>query len=196
MANKTSSGQARQKTTSADLEKIEAAKIEVEKISEDIVKETSKQQQTLSPKDVDVSQYVTVRNGFQGRLIYKSSRTGERFIWDRFGSEQEMELRELRNARNSSKKFFINNWFMFDDDWVVDYLGVKQYYKNAVSIEDFDNIFSKPAGELKKIIQGMSAGQKRSAAYRARQLIADGEIDSNKSIAVLEEALGIELVER
>lgn len=150
----------------------------------------------LSPKDIDMSQYVTVRNGFQGRLIYKSSRTGERFVWDNFGAEQEMELRELRNARNSAKKFFINNYFMFDDDWIVDFLGVKQYYKNAVSIEDFDNIFSKPAGELKKIIGGMSDGQKRSAAYRARQLIADGGIDSNKSIAVLEEALGIELVER
>lgn len=163
---------------------------------EDTSTVSAEPEKKLSPKDVDMSQYVTVRNGFQGRLIYKSSRTGERFVWDNFGAEQEMELRELRNARNSSKKFFINNWFMFDDDWIVDFLGVKQYYKNAVSIEDFDNMFSKPANELKKIIQGMSAGQKRSAAYRARQLIADGEIDSNKSIAVLEDALGIELVER
>ena len=158
--------------------------------------ESAEPKQKLSPKEVDMSQYVTVRNGFQGRLIYKSSRTGEKFVWDHFGAEQEMELRELRNARNSSKKFFINNWFMFDDDWIVDFLGVNQYYKNAVRIEDFDKMFGRPAGELKKIIREMSDGQKRSAAYRARQLIADGEIDSNKSIAVLEEALGIELVER
>lgn len=157
---------------------------------------TSEQINTISPKDVDMSQYVTVRNGFQGRLVYKSSRTGEKFVWDNFGSEQDMELRELRNARNSAKEFFVKNWFMFDEDWVVDFLGMKQYYRHAVNIEDFDKIFSKPAAELKKIIGNMSDGQKRSAAYRARQLIADGAIDSNKSIAVLEETLGIELVER
>lgn len=157
---------------------------------------TATPKKKISAKDVDMTQYVVVRNGFQGRLIYKSPRTGERFVWEDFGSEQEIELRELRNAKNSAKKFFINNWFMFDEDWVIDFLGVKQFYKNAVSIEDFDGIFSKPADEIKTIIEGMSEGQKRSAAYRARQLIAAGEIDSNKAIAALEEALGTELIER
>lgn len=153
-------------------------------------------EQKISAKDVDMNQYVIVRNGFQGRLVYKSPRTGERFVWDEFGAEQEMELRELRNARNSAKKFFINNWFMFDEDWIIDFLGVKQFYKNAVSIEDFDNIFTKSAEEIKTIISEMSDGQKRSAAYRARQLISAQKIDSNKSIAALEEALGTELIER
>lgn len=150
----------------------------------------------ISAKDIDMTQYVVVRNGFQGRLIYKSPRTGERFIWDEFGAEQEMELRELRNARNSAKKFFINNWFMFDEDWIIDFLGVTQFYKNAVNIDDFDDIFSKTADEIKTIIGNMSNGQKRSVAYRARQLIAAEAIDSNKAIAALEEALETELIER
>lgn len=42
----------------------------------------------------------------------------------------------------------------------------------------------------------MSAGQKKSIAYRAIEMIADGEIDSRKTIAALEEALGIELIEK
>ncbi len=40
-------------------------------------------------------QYVKVLNGTQGKLIYKSGKTGERFEWDSFGSDQEMTLREL-----------------------------------------------------------------------------------------------------
>lgn len=171
-------------------------KANAETYKDEVTDVAAEPKKKLSAKDVDMTQYVIVRNGFQGRLIYKSPRTGERFVWEEFGAEQEMELRELRNARNSAKKFFINNWFMFDEDWIVDFLGVKQYYKNAVSVEDFDKVFSKPAGEIVKIINGMSNGQKRSAAYRARQLIAAGEIDSNKSITALEEALGTELVER
>ena len=107
-----------------------------------------------------------------------------------------MELKELKDAKNSNKKMFINNWFMFDEDWIVDYLGMSKYYKNAVSVEDFDSIFTKSPSEIKKIVSGMSDGQKKSVSYRARQLIRDKEIDSLKSISALEEVLGVELTEK
>ena len=109
-----------------------------------------------------------------------------------------MELRELRNAKSSAKKFFENNWFMFneEDAWVIPYLGLTNYYKYAIKLEDFDDIFEKDPSEIKEIIDGMSVGQKKSLAYRARQLVSDGEIDSRKVISALEEALDIELIER
>lgn len=157
---------------------------------------SAEEKQTFIPKNIDSNQIVTVRNGFQGRLVYKSRKTGERFVWDEFGSEQDMELGELKNARNSNKKYFINNWFMFDEPWIVDYIGMSQYYKFAVSIEDFDKIFEMPTAELEKTIKKMSDGQKKSIAYRARQLISDGAIDSNKVISVLEKNLDVELIER
>lgn len=158
--------------------------------------ETNLTQKPIVAKDIDPSQYVIVRNGFQGKLSYKSSRTGESFKWSEFGAPQEMELRELRNAKNAYKKFFINNWFMFDEEWIIDYLGVRQYYKNAIRIEDFDNIFKQTPAAIQKIVSGLSDGQKKSLAYRAKSLIADGEIDSRKTIAALEETLGIELIEK
>lgn len=147
-------------------------------------------------KDIDPNQYVVVRNGYQGTLIYKSTRTGEMFTWDGFGAEQEMELRELRAAKNSSKGFFINNWFMFEEDWILDYLGVRQFYKNAISIDDFDDIFSMKANELKATVSKLSNGQKRSVAYRAKELIDAQEIDSLSVISALEDALGIGLIEK
>ena len=151
---------------------------------------------SIIPKEVDPNEYITVRNGFQGQLVYISKRTGEQYVWDSFGAEQEIELRELKSAKNSNKKFFTNNWFMFDDAWVIDYLGVRQYYKNALSIDGFDDIFKQSPSELKDTISKLSAGQKRSVAYRAKELIAEKKIDSLSSIATLEDALGIELVEK
>lgn len=147
-------------------------------------------------KEIDPNQIVTVRNGFHGTLVYKSKRTGERWVWDEFGAEQEMELSELKSAKNSSKKYFIENWFMFDEAWIIDYLGVKMFYKNALSIEEFDDLFSKPADEVERIVSNLSAGQKKSVAYRARQMIAAQEIDSNRVINTLERCLGVELIER
>ncbi len=112
------------------------------------------------------------------------------------GAEQDMELSELKSARSSNKKFFINNWFMFDEDWIVDYLGVRRYYENALPLDDFDKLFEKSASEVENVISKLSDGQKKSVAYRAKQLIAEGGIDSNKTISTLEQCLGIELIER
>lgn len=157
--------------------------------------ENKEPEKPVIPKDIDPEQYVVVRNGSQGRLVYISKHSGERFVWDSFGDEQEMQLRELKNAKSTSKKFFINNWFMFDDAWIVDYLGVGQFYKNAISIDDFDDIFKKSPSEIKKIVSSLSPGQKKAVAYRASQMIASGEIDSRKMISALEDALDIKLIE-
>ena len=152
----------------------------------------------IIPHEIDDTQYITVRNGFHGTLVYVSRRTGEKIVWDEFGAEQDIELRELKYAKNSRKNFFINNWFVFneEDSWVLKYLGVDRFYKNAIDIDGFDNIFKMKPKELEKTIAGLSAGQKKSVAYRAYELIAEKEIDSLSVIEILEKALGIQLMER
>lgn len=152
----------------------------------------------MVPKDIDPNQIIIVLNGFQGKLVYESPRTHEVYRWDSFGDEQEIELRELRNAKSAAKKFFINNWFMFRDEdaWVIDYLGLNQYYKNAIKLDEFDELFTKSVSEIEKVISKLSDGQKKSVAYRARQLVLEKEIDSNKVVAALEKSLGIQLIER
>ena len=164
--------------------------------SQDIGRDEKIDTRRMIPKDIDPHMIVTVRNGFQGKLVYVSRKTGERFVWESFGDEQDMEIGELRNARNSSKAFFVNNWFMFDEPWIVDYIGMTQYYKFAVSIDNFDSIFDMPADELGKYVAQLPDGLKRSVAYRARIKIRDGSIDSNKKISALEQSLGTSLVER
>ena len=146
-------------------------------------------------KVFDDNEYISVKNGFNGKLVYISKRTGEKFIWEAFGDEQEIELRELKNAKNSKKQFYIKNWFMFDDPEIIDYLGVGQYYKFSLKLSEFDKIFDKEAGALKDALDKLPQGQKKSLAYRARKLIASGEIDSKKKIAVIEECLNVKLIE-
>ncbi len=105
-------------------------------------------------------------------------------------------FRSSRAPKSSSKKFFINNWFLFDDPEVVDYLGVSQYYKYALNAKNFDSLFDYSPDEIEERVAKLSNGQKKSVAYRAKQLIADGVIDSNRKISALEKSLGVELIER
>ena len=145
--------------------------------------------------DLDPNMIVPVKNGFPGVLVYRSRRTGELYRWQEFGAEQDMELSELKTAKNSCKEFFVNAWFLIDDPEVLDWLGVSQYYKHTLSFDQFDAVLFKDADSLKQAIDEMSNGQKRSLAYRAKQLIADNTIDSLAVIHVLEESLGVELIE-
>lgn len=180
------------KTKAAAVDTIESAEPTVKQ--EPVVKERVK----IVPKEIDVHQTITVHNGFQGKLIYVSKRTGDVYEWMEFGDEQEIELGELRNAKNGNREFFVNNWFLFDAEyeWVIDYLGVQHYYKNAIKLDEFDDLFTKPADEIEAIIEKLSDGQKTSVGYRARQLLVDGGIDSLSVISVLEKGLGVELIER
>ena len=173
------------------------AKTQREETAEETVEKKDKaQEKKIVAKEVDPEQYVTVRNGFHGRLVYISKRTGEKFVWEQFGDEQDMTLRELKNAKNASKKFFTSNWFMFDEQWIPEYLGVGKMYKYALGVDDFDEIFSLPPDKLKDRISKLSDGQKASVKYRAIEMIKSGDIDSLKTISVLESALGVELTEK
>ena len=146
--------------------------------------------------DLDPNMLVPVRNGFAGKLFYRSKRTGEEFTWEEFGAEQDLELAELKNARNSSKAFFERNYFLIDDQEVIEYLNVGQYYKNAIDVEDFEDLFDMDPEDIKKKVKALSSGQKSTVRYRAKQLISEGQIDSLKVIDALESALGVQLVER
>lgn len=147
-------------------------------------------------KDLNPNMMVTVKNGFNGTLVYKSKRTGEVFVWDTFGSEQEMELQDLKSAKNTYKAFFVNNWFLFDDPEVIEWLGMSQYYKHALNTESFNDLFTATPEEIEKTVAQLSDGQKKSVVFRAKQLIQNGEIDSMKVINALEKSLSVELIER
>ena len=71
-----------------------------------------------------------------------------------------------------------------------------QYYKHALNSENFDKIFKKSPEEIKKVVNELSVGQKKSLSFRAKQMISEGKIDSIKTINALEESLGVELIEK
>lgn len=153
----------------------------------------AKQMKTI---DVDLHQPIPVISGFHGLLHY-NARSGETLMWTQFGDIQYIELGELRNAKGSAKNFFVNNWFMFDEDyqWVIDFLGLRQCYENTLNMEQIENLYEMTATEIEEKFAGLPQGQKQSIAFAAREMIEDGRIDSRKVVAALEKSLGIRLVE-
>lgn len=74
----------------------------------ELKQETSRaaEKRPLVPKDIDPHTIITVRNGFQGRLVYRSKKTGERFVWDSFGAEQDMEIGRASQCSEFKQEVF------------------------------------------------------------------------------------------
>jgi len=185
------------KKTAAPAKEVKTAKQEPLVVEQETpVAEMETKQQYRVKNTLTPGTFVTVRNGFNGRLVYKSSRTHEKYVWEGFGAEQDIELQELKNAKSAHKAYFERNWFLFDDPEVIRYLGVERFYASALSFDEFDELFTKTPDEIKVRIAAIPDGQKQSLIYKAKQMIADGEIDSIKMVDALEESLGVELIER
>lgn len=135
--------------------------------------------------------FVSVRSGFNGRLVYKSKRTGERFVWEEMGSEQDMELRELKYARNANKAFFENNWFIIDDPRVRAWLGVERMYANMITPEDLEELIHSSPEEIEERIGRLTQGQKETLLYAVEKMNADRKIDSQRAMEAFQKSLGL-----
>lgn len=139
---------------------------------------------------------VECRSGVAGNLIYKSLlNPGYTVEWNSLGEVQEMEYRELVSMRGNQRKFFEENWILIDDPAVIKKLGVERYYKNSLTTDDFEEVFTMPAEKIKEIVPTLPGGTKDAIASEAKKKIESGELDSRSAIKALEDSLSVELEE-
>ena len=93
---------------------------------------------------------VECKNGTHGNLFYASTRNpGYTVEWTEFGEVQEMDYAELLVMRGSQPRFFRDNWILIEDANVLRKLGVERYYKNALTTENFDEVFKWTPDEIR-----------------------------------------------
>jgi hypothetical protein len=133
-----------------------------------------------------------------GGAFYSSKKImGYTVEWDDIGSVEYMELGELSSMKNTDKRFFEDNWIVFDDTEeytateLYDFLKVSKYYKNILTPENIDEVFTYSKDKLVKTISTLSRGMKETIAVRAKQKMDENTLDKN-IIDVLESSLGIQ----
>ena len=70
---------------------------------------------------------------------------------------------------------------------------VSQYCDGLVDLEDFDDVFALSPDELRRLIAKMSDGSRLNLLVAANTAIANGTLDSLRTIQTLESCLGCEL---
>lgn len=145
-------------------------------------------------KTFDPNEYVSVKNGFHGQLIYRDRTTGETFTWSQFGDELDMTVGELKRARSAQPRFFEDNWFIIDNPDLVEYLRAQRFYENLFDEDGFDELFTATPDEVKERTANLSKGQRRSVIYEAQERIKNGTLSDLRVIRALEESLQISLI--
>lgn len=137
---------------------------------------------------------VECKNGTHGPLIYKSGRNAGYVVeWSEFGEVQDIDFGELLIMRGSQPRFFRDNWILIEDAEILKKLGVDRYYKNALTTDNFDDVFHWSAEDIRSKVCAMSDGMKDSIQVRAKELIKTGELDSRSVIKALNEVLHCDL---
>lgn len=133
-----------------------------------------------------------------GGAIYESQRfKGYPIHWDSYGSVEYIELSELVSMRNTSRRFFEDNWIILGDtedytaEQLYDFLKVSNLYKNIYTPENINDIFKLEPNDIIKKVSNLSKGMKSTIATKAKEMIDAKELDSNNKIEALETALNV-----
>lgn len=181
------------------------SKVENSVVIKEDLKPIKEKKKNISIASIPSYTNVLVRSNCFGQLIYVSTKTRQQIEWDNTTTPQYMSLDELLVMRNSQKKFFESAWVaidgfvdkeyadLFSVEDILDYLQVKQYYKNALCPENIDNLFTMSPEEIEKRIVNSSSNSKDMIIIRANEFIQSGKLDSLKVITALEKALNCEL---
>lgn len=169
-------------------EKLKSAEVDTKSIAKNI----------QSSAKIPLDTVVPVICNVVGGAIYESQRfKGYPIHWDSYGSVEYIELSELVSMRNTSRRFFEDNWIVLGDTdeytaiQLYEFLKVSKLYENVFTPENIDSIFDLDANSIIKTISTLSKGMKSTIATRAKEKIDAKELDSNNKIEALETALNV-----
>ena len=170
-----------------------------QQVQADAPVEQPKQQETSKPKATKASLYqertreIPVRSCINGRVIYKSKKTGVTYKWLEKGAYEILTIDELLNMESQSQKFLHSPWLMVDDEEVIEAFNLQELYDLVAKVEDIDSFINMSLGEQKQIYNKLPKSLQNQVYNHIYNKVESGEIDSKSKIRELEELVQMEL---
>ena len=172
-----------------------------QQVQADVPQEQVKQQEVAptKPKATKASLYqdrtreIPVRSCINGRVIYKSKKTGVTYKWLEKGTYEILTIDELLNMESQSQKFLHSSWLMVDDEEVIEAFNLQELYDLVAKVEDIDSFITISLGEQKQIYNKLPKTLQNQVYNHIYNKVETGEIDSKSKIRELEELVQMEL---
>lgn len=143
--------------------------------------------------EIDRNEMVACRSTTGGKLIYVSTRSGNKYVWRDYGAVEYIDVGELLTMKSSQPTFLEDVLFVIDDEEAATFLGLDETYENVFQLGDINSFLKKDAKELEEILPKLPAGLKATVAAKAREAMENGTLDSRSIIKLIEDKLDVSL---
>ncbi|MFR6470905.1 MAG: hypothetical protein ACLUPE_01190 [Turicibacter sanguinis] len=141
----------------------------------------------------DRNRQVIVRSCIEGRVIYKSKRSGMTYKWLEKGAYEVLTVEELLNMESQSHKFLHSPWLMVDDEDIIEAFNLAELYDLVAKVEDIDSFINMTLDEQKQIYNKLPKASQNQVYNHICFKVDSGEIDSRAKVRELEDLVGREL---
>ena len=141
----------------------------------------------------DRNRQVIVRSCIEGRVIYKSKRSGMTYKWLEKGAYEVLTVEELLNMESQSHKFLHSPWLMVDDEDIIEAFNLAELYDLVAKVEDIDSFINMTLDEQKQSYNKLPKASQNQVYNHICFKVDSGEIDSRAKVRELEDLVGREL---
>ena len=128
-----------------------------------------------------------------GKLVMIGAATGMVYRWPDYGSEAEVEYKDLASAVRAHSGHVYEPYFIIEDeDFVDEFVELKKFYKEKFTIRELTDILLMDDNEMENKISILPKGAREQLINIVSTKISTGELDSVRKIKTLERILGVD----
>lgn len=140
-----------------------------------------------NPEKHNLKDYIMCRSVKVGGLNI-NCKSGNVYEFADYGSRCEIEYHDLTVlVRKHSDHLFLPRIIIEDDDFIEEFPQLKKVYESMYTMEDFDELFDLPSYQMISAIKAMPTSTSDSLKSIISTRIANGQIDSVRTIKALNE---------
>lgn len=128
-------------------------------------------------------------------VYYTCLKTMDSFSWDEVGDEQEMTFMQIKTMKARHPRYFTEKWLLILNDEVLKKLNLASTFSEKVTASDMKKFYGSDVDAAKELLFGLSNSAKSGLTEKVIKAVKNGKIANVKIIRLLEEQLGIELMQ-
>ena len=158
-------------------------------------KETTEKVNVKPKRKFQETDGILCRSVTEGMLFFIGKKTGMLYQWNGYGSEYEVEYRDLVIAVRTRESYIFNPLFIIEDeDFLEEFPIVKKFYEKSYDVTEIKNILYLPLEDMKRAIMALPKSALRTLQNMASTEVINKNLDSVQKIKYLDEVFGTELL--
>ena len=128
-------------------------------------------------------------------VYYTCLKTMDSFAWEEVGDEQEMTYMQIKTMKAKHPRYFTEKWLLICNDEVLKKLNLTSVFAAKITAADMKKFYGSDVGAAKELLAGLNDSAKAGLVKKVTDAVKNGKIANVKIIRLLEEQLGIELMQ-